>query len=246
MVRRKSRGPGLEPRSSLIGLIGGHTEGMSATAYQRKRRELQEQTSVSARMNEEGSGDPYAKTLKNYDEVGIKDTGEEHQAGDPPPTSETGHVPEKLAAAQRVETVEDEDGLRVVPPDEDVGTVQQAGDPPLTSVELREGEEPGEGEPFEDQAKYNALDKREFASAEASEANVNLPSGSEGEEPIGDVIGRGEYVGSNTDNGGAIDGDNLQDQSVAELRDIAKDEGVEGYSTMRKAELIEAIRSQRS
>lgn len=238
-IKRARTNPAL---SSLHGLVGGHEEGMSATAFQRQRRRLLEQTSVSARMNEEGDGDPYAKTLANYDEVGIQDTGERHQAGDPPPTSETGHTPEQLPEAQRIETQEtEEDGLWVAPSDVDVGTLHQEGDPPLTSVELREGEEPDleAGEVYEDQARYAALDKRKYASTEASEANVDLPSGAEaGDEPIGDVVGRGEYAGSASDD--------LSGKSLDELKQIASDENVEGRSGLNKSELTDAIRSNRS
>lgn len=130
---------------------------MSATAFQRKRRELLEQTSVAARMNEGGEGDPYAKTLDNYDEVGVKDEGTKHQQGDPPPYSLTPHEPEKLEVAQA-------EG-------EDPGAVHQAGEPPLTSVELREGED---GPPFADQECYDALDKREEPLAQASEENAEV------------------------------------------------------------------------
>lgn len=177
---------------------------MSATAFQRKRRELLEQTSVNARMNEEGPGDPYAKTDANYDQVGVKDTGEEHQAGNPPPFSLTGHVPEQLPEGQ--------------PGDPDPGTVHQAGEPPLTSVELREGEEPGEGEPFEDQARYDALGVREAATAGASFVNVDLA------EP------------------GEVAGDDLDDKTVAELRDLAAERDISGRSGMNRSELLAALR----
>ncbi len=40
-------------------------------------------------------------------------------------------------------------------------------------------------------------------------------------------------------------GDSLEDNTVAELKDIAKDEDVEGYSQLNKAELIEAIKANR-
>lgn len=66
---------------------------MSATAFQRKRRELAEQTSAAARTNESG-GDDKEKTEENYDFEG--DTGAEHQAGNPPPTSEQ-ETPEREA-----------------------------------------------------------------------------------------------------------------------------------------------------
>lgn len=114
---------------------------MGATAFQRKRRELLEQTSVSSRMNEDGKGDPYAKSLDNYDEQGIQDIGMRHQAGSPPPYSLTPHVPEA---------------------DVDLA------DSPLTSVQLREGEEP----PYSDQKRYDALGVRDEATAEASLANA--------------------------------------------------------------------------
>lgn len=151
-IRKVQDGRVRKPRalSSLHGLTGGDPKGMSATSFQRKRRELREQTSVSARMNEEGPYDPYAKADENYDAVGLKDTGAEHQAGDPPPYSLTPHVPEKL--------------------EQEPGAVHQAGEPPTASVEEREGEEP----PYSDQRRYDALDSREHASAEASLKNVSL------------------------------------------------------------------------
>lgn len=130
---------------------------MSATSFQRKRRELLEQTSVAARMNEGGEGDPYAKTLDNYDEVGVKDEGTKHQQGDPPPYSETPHEPERLEAGQ----VEGDDP----------GAIHQDGEPPLTSVEEREGEEEP---PYSDQERYDATDKRKEATAQASEENAEV------------------------------------------------------------------------
>lgn len=204
-----TRRHGEPPLSPLHGLDGGYFTGMSATAYQRMRRRLQEQTSVAARMNEDGPGDPYAKTDANYDQQGVKDQGELHQAGDPPPYSLTPHTPEKLHDPTAVE---------------DEGAMHQQGNPPPSSVEIRKGEGDklgGEGDEFSDQARYAALDRREGPYTTASEENVSLAAS--GETEI----------------------DDLQGKNVAELRQIAKAEEVEGYSELRKVELRDAIRANR-
>ena len=43
------------------------------------------------------------------------------------------------------------------------------------------------------------------------------------------------------DSGSNNDQDDLNNKTVAELRDIARDRGLEGYSTLKKAELIAAL-----
>ena len=163
---------------------------------------------MAARMNEDGPGDPYAKTDANYDQQDVKDQGAVHQHGAPPPHSLTPHTPEKLHDPTAVE---------------DDGTMHQQGNPPPSSVEIRKDSEDklgGEGDEFPDQAYYAALDRREEPYTTASEENVSL-SGPEDA------------------------GDDLKGKSVAELRDIAKAEDVEGYSELRKAELRDAIRANR-
>jgi hypothetical protein len=123
-------------------------------------------------MNEDGPGDPYAKTDENYDAVGVKDTGTRHQEGDPPPFSLTPHTPEELQAAStgvgESYEAEHDEGQRQ----------QDENDPPLTSVELRKDEDPDDDGAYEDQRKYAALDKRDAATAEASFANVDLADAS--------------------------------------------------------------------
>lgn len=145
---------------------------MSATSFQRKRRELREQTSVSARMNEEGQYDPYAKSDANYDQVGVKDMGTVHQEGDPPPFSLTPHRPEELHQASKLHDPDDPSSYEA---EVDEGERQQAEGAPETSVEIRGGYVPGvEGDEREDQAQYAHLDKREEPTMQASLANVDL------------------------------------------------------------------------
>lgn len=145
---------------------------MSATAFQRKRRELREQTSVSARMNEEGQFDPYAKADANYDQVGVKDTGAEHQEGNPPPFSLTPHRPEELHQASKLHDPDDPSSYEA---EVDEGTLQQEEGAPETSVEIRGGYEPGvEGDEREDQRQYAHLDKRDGPYTGDSEENVDL------------------------------------------------------------------------
>lgn len=159
MVYRRGRDTEARALSSLHGLLGGGDPTISATSFQRKRRELREQTSVSARMNEEGPYDPQSKADANYDQAGVKDTGVEHQAGNPPPYSLTPHTPEQLHD----------------PTGKDEGTIHQEGNPPQTSVEIRGGYIPGtEGDEREDQAQYAHLDKRDGPYTGDSEANVAL------------------------------------------------------------------------
>lgn len=195
---------------------------MSATSFQRKRRELREQTSVSARMNEEGPHDPYAKSDENYDQVGVKDTGAEHQAGDPPPYSLTPHRPEELHKASLLADPSDPTSYE---PEEDEGERQQFEGAPETSVEIRGGYEPGtEGDEREDQARYAHLDKRDGPYTGESEPNVDLS------EPVLDVSGNPEP------------GDGYDAMNVSELKDAARRDGVEGYSSMKRAELLAALR----
>lgn len=145
---------------------------MSATAFQRQRRKLLEQTSVAARMNEDGEGDPQAKTIKNYDQRRLKDMGTTHQQGDPPSYSLTPHTPEELHDPTAVE---------------DEGTAHQQGSPPPSSVTLRADEKAKrgvEGDQYQDQRKYDSLDKREAPNTSASLENVNLYEGGITEERI--------------------------------------------------------------
>jgi hypothetical protein len=226
------------PYSSLHGIFGGHKEGMSATAFQRKRRELREQTSAASRMNEEGPGDPYAKTTDNYDQQEIKDQGIAHQEGDPPPFSLTGHVPEELDPGA-VEGV-------------DPGTRQQEGDPPPYSVTLRQNEEPKagvEGDEYEDQRRYAALDKRESAHAQSSQDNVELyPAKWEGTAfaATGYSAATDPANQPHTAESSEVGNQSLESKTVPELRDIAAEEGVEGRSSMKKDELMDAIRERRN
>lgn len=192
------------------------------TSFQRKRRELREQTSAAARLNEKGQSDPYAKSDANYDAVGVKDTGTEHQAGDPPPYSLTSHRPEELHSASKLHDPEDPASYEA---EEDEGERQQAEGGPLTSVELREDEKPkehdtelaGEFYTFEDQREYDALDKREAPIADASLENVDLA------EPT-------------------FDEDEFEGKSKAELSELAGDRDIKGRSSMTRAQLLSALR----
>ena len=170
-MRRRAydRSAGVSP---LVGLDGRGDSTISATAYQKKRRELQEQTSVAARLNETGPGDPYAKVDANYDQAGVKDQGYNHQElNQPPPYSLTPHAPEKLHD----------------PVGKDEGTMHQEGNPSPSSVEIRKDEADklgGEGDEFSDQRVYAALDKRDASYTTASEDNVSLAGPEDAEADV--------------------------------------------------------------
>ena len=210
------------------------------TAFQRKRRELREQTSASARMNEEGQYDPYAKADENYDAVGVKDTGTIHQEGNPPPYSLTPHKPEELHGASFLSDPEDPDSYEF---EADEGQRQQEEGAPENSVTIRDTDEDGtapyqEGDVEEegyvdddgnyvepvlaeapdDVKTYDALSHREYPYAQHSEDNVDLSDPSE---------------------------DELETETVLSLRSTASLEGVEGIYNKKKADLIQAIRDNR-
>ena len=63
-------------------------------------------------------------------------------------------------------------------------------------------------------------------------------------EAVADLLALVDEITAGEANGNDS-GDLLEDKNVSELKDIAKDEGVEAPYKLNKAELIEAIRKQR-
>jgi hypothetical protein len=134
--------------------------------------------------------------------------------------------------------------VRVEPPKGP--TVYESGKPPRedTSEAGRKMFEDAHTPPTAEEREASRREHNERAEAEreAAAADPNLQRTEEtvrtpDTHPAKRASAPADKQATPADKGGAA----LEDKTVAELRDMARDRGVEGFSTMKKAELVKAL-----